>query len=204
MLYLILYMHNVLLVAFQISKNLFSLTATLQFDNTFFSEHILWFIRSKALHISQAYVTWHWPHFHGLIAWNIHNFASFYIAIQHRVTIFGWQRSYTTWPYLLVHGELMLWNLSHVSVIRDQPFNLMGVGGYVFLFHSEFFFRTRVRIIFFQNLTFGYMTKTLNQIIFFSSTKIRIFFSFFSNIGNQNIFLGKKPITPNVLQLQGL
>ena len=27
-----------------------------------------------------------------------------------------------------------------------------------------------------QNLTLGYMTKTLNQIIFFSSTKIRIFF----------------------------
>ena len=32
--------------------------------------------------------------------------------------------------------------------------------------------------IFFQNSTLGYMTKTLNQIIFFSSsTKIRIFFS---------------------------
>ena len=28
-----------------------------------------------------------------------------------------------------------------------------------------------------QNLTLGYMTKSLNQIIFFSSTKIRIFFS---------------------------
>ena len=27
-----------------------------------------------------------------------------------------------------------------------------------------------------QNLTLGYMTKSLNQIIFFSSTKIRIFF----------------------------
>ena len=27
-----------------------------------------------------------------------------------------------------------------------------------------------------QNFTLGYMTKTLNQIIFFSSTKIRIFF----------------------------
>jgi preprotein translocase subunit SecG len=32
-------------------------------------------------------------------------------------------------------------------------------------------------LFFFQNLTLGYMTKTLNQIIFFSSTKIRIFFS---------------------------
>jgi hypothetical protein len=40
--------------------------------------------------------------------------------------------------------------------------------------------------IFFHNLTLGYMTKTLNHIIFFSSTKIRIYF--FSNIGNQNIF----------------
>jgi hypothetical protein len=43
---------------------------------------------------------------------------------------------------------------------------------------------TRVRIfiffcreIFLQNLKLGYMTKTLNQIIFFSSTKIRIFIS---------------------------
>jgi hypothetical protein len=37
---------------------------------------------------------------------------------------------------------------------------------------------TRVRIfIFIQNLTLGYMTKILNHIIFFSSTKIRIFFS---------------------------
>ena len=36
---------------------------------------------------------------------------------------------------------------------------------------------------------YGYMTKTLNQIILFSSTKINIFFS---NIENQNIFLEKK------------
>jgi hypothetical protein len=44
------------------------------------------------------------------------------------------------------------------------------------------------------------MTKTLNQ-IFFSSTKIRIFF--FSNIGNQNIFLEKKTITPLPWKLNG-
>ena len=61
--------------------------------------------------------------------------------------------------------------------LRGRPFNLKG-GDYGFLFCSEFFFRTttRVRIFFFvvrsanffpQNLTFGYMTKTLNQIIFF-------------------------------------
>jgi hypothetical protein len=39
------------------------------------------------------------------------------------------------------------------------------------------FFCRAKRELFFQNSTLGYMTKTLNQIIFFSSTKIRIFFS---------------------------
>ena len=76
------------------------------------------------------------------------------------------------------------------AILRDRLFNLKGGGGggYGFLFRSEFFFsaNTRVRIfyffrakreIFFQNLTLDYMTKTLNQIIFFPSTKIRIFFS---------------------------
>ena len=57
----------------------------------------------------------------------------------------------------------------------------------VFCFVQKFFSNnTRVRIfflgrakreMFFQNLTLDYMTKTLNQIIFFSFTKIRIFFS---------------------------
>ena len=49
-------------------------------------------------------------------------------------------------------------------------------GGYGFLFGSEIFFRTTQELeylfflshkFFFQNLTLGYMTKTLNQIIFF-------------------------------------
>ena len=71
--------------------------------------------------------------------------------------------------------------------LRDRPFNLQ-VGGYGFLLHSEFFFQTTreleylffcraKRNFFFQNLTLGYMTNTLNQIIIFSSTKIRISFS---------------------------
>ena len=51
-----------------------------------------------------------------------------------------------------------------------------------------YFFSRAKREIFFHILTLGYMTKTLKQIFFFS-TKIRIFF--FSNIGNQNIFLEK-------------
>ena len=38
------------------------------------------------------------------------------------------------------------------------------------------------------------MTKTLNQIIFFSSTKIRIFFS--ATLGIRIFFLEKKNITP--------
>ena len=73
-------------------------------------------------------------------------------------------------------------------LVRDRPFNLKGGGGYGFLFRSKFFFCTTQELeylffcraklkFFFQNLTLGYMTKTLNQIIFFSSTKIRIFFS---------------------------
>jgi hypothetical protein len=39
------------------------------------------------------------------------------------------------------------------------------------------FFCRAKREIFFQYSTLDYMTKTLNHIIFFSSTKIRIFFS---------------------------
>jgi hypothetical protein len=83
-------------------------------------------------------------------------------------------------------------------LLRDRPFNLKG--GYGFLFRSEFFFRT---------------TREL-EYLFFLSRKARIFFPefhirlydknsesdyfvlsppeseyFFSNIGNQNIFLEK-------------
>jgi hypothetical protein len=68
------------------------------------------------------------------------------------------------------------------------------------MFRSEFFFSDNSKNIFFlsrkarffflQNSTLGYMTKTLNQIIFFflhQNPNI-----FFSNIENQNIFLEKK------------
>jgi hypothetical protein len=51
----------------------------------------------------------------------------------------------------------------------DQPFNLQGGGGYVFLLRSEFFFRTTRELeyffflsrkagFFFQKSTLGYMT----------------------------------------------
>ena len=79
----------------------------------------------------------------------------------------------------------------NVLGLRDRPFNLKGGGGgggYGFLFHSEFFFRTTQELEYFflsRKAQFFspeinirlYEKKTLNQIIFFSSTKIRIFFS---------------------------
>jgi hypothetical protein len=69
-------------------------------------------------------------------------------------------------------------------LIRDRPFNLKG--GYGFLFRSENFLRTTQELeylffcrakreIFFQNLTLGYMTKTLNQIFFFPPPKSEYF-----------------------------
>ena len=87
--------------------------------------------------------------------------------------------------------------------LRGRPFNLKG--GYGLLFRSEFFFRTTQKLeyflfgrakreIFFQNLTLGYITKSLNQIIFFSSTKIRIFFS--ATLGIRIFKKKKKTITP--------
>ena len=92
------------------------------------------------------------------------------------------------------------------TIIRDRLFNLKGGGGgYVFFVSFRIFFSndTRVRIflfycrakreICFQNSTLGYMTKTLNQIIFFHHQNQNIFFS---NIGNQNIFLEKNNNTP--------
>ena len=83
--------------------------------------------------------------------------------------------------------------------VRDRPFNLKG-GGYGFLFRSEFVFRTRVRIlffcrtkreIFFQHQTLGYMTKTLNQIIFFFPPPKSEYF--FQQHWGSEYFLGKKP-----------
>jgi hypothetical protein len=57
-----------------------------------------------------------------------------------------------------------------------------------------FFFCRAKRKFFFQNLTLGYMIKTLNQIIFFFLHQNQNIF--FSNIGNQNIFFRKKTIPP--------
>ena len=99
--------------------------------------------------------------------------------------------------------------------IRDRPFNLKGEGrggGWLWFFVSfRFFFRTTQELeyiffcrakreFFFQNLTLGYMTNTLNQIIFFFLHQNQNIF--FSNIGNQNIFLEKKHKKHNPLQVK--
>jgi hypothetical protein len=87
-------------------------------------------------------------------------------------------------------------------LLTDRPFNLQGGGGYGFLFRSKFFFRTKRELeylfflsceerILFSEFNIGYITKTLNQIIFFFLHQNQNIF--FSNIGNQNIFLEKKP-----------
>ena len=56
------------------------------------------------------------------------------------------------------------------------------------------FFCRAKREIFFQNLTLGYMTKILNRIVFFFFHQNQNIF--FSNIGNQNIFLEKNHNPP--------
>ena len=86
-----------------------------------------------------------------------------------------------------------------VLFVRERPFNLKGevmvfcfVQNFFFGQHESrnFFFCRAKREFFFQNSTLGYMTKTLNQIIFFSLHQNQNIF--FSNIGNQNIFFRKK------------
>ena len=96
----------------------------------------------------------------------------------------------TTWyeSINIIVNILKTTNTDINLLLRDRPFNLKGGGGLWFFVSFRIFFsdNTRVRIfffcraeweIFFQNLTLGYMTKTLNKIFFFPSTKIRIFFS---------------------------
>ena len=67
----------------------------------------------------------------------------------------------------------------------------------VFCFVQNFFFgqhESQNIFFFFQNSALGYMTKTLNPIIFFFLHQNQNIF--FSNIGNQNIFLEKNHTPP--------
>ena len=88
--------------------------------------------------------------------------------------------------------------------LGDRPFNLQGEAMVFFSFKIFFFgqhessniyfFCRAKREFFFRNLTLGYMTKTLNQIIFCSSTKIRIFFQ--QHWESEFFFLEKKTYPP--------
>ena len=88
--------------------------------------------------------------------------------------------------------------------LRDRPFNLKrGGGGYGFLFRSEICFRTTQeleyfffvtqRAKFFPEFSIRLYDKNSESDFFFSSTKIRIFFS--ATLGIR-IFFRKKNITP--------
>ena len=95
--------------------------------------------------------------------------------------------SYTCILPVEVLTELLKLNIhksSGLGGIRDRPFSLKGGGVMVFCFVQKFFFGQHksyniycfCREIFFQNITSGYMTKTLNQIIFFPPPKSEYFF----------------------------
>jgi hypothetical protein len=82
-----------------------------------------------------------------------------------------------------------------LKLLRDQPFNLQGGGGGVWFFVSfrnVFSDNTRARIfIFFTEFNIRLYDKNSESHYFFSSTKIRIFFS--STLGIRIFFLEKKP-----------
>ena len=91
--------------------------------------------------------------------------------------------------------------ISIPNTIRDRPINLKGGGGYGFFFRSAIFFQTAQELeyffcraqreFFFQNLTLGYMTKTVNQIIlFFPPPKSEYFFQ---QHWESEYFFRKKP-----------
>ena len=114
--------------------------------------------------------------------------------------------SFKSYQFMVVSLDNKQFKLSFHNGNRLGTDHLTWRGGVmVFCFVQKFFFgqhkswniyffcRAKCEF-FFKNLTLGYMTKTLNQIIiFFLHQNQNIFFS---NIGNQNIFLEKKNITP--------
>ena len=87
-------------------------------------------------------------------------------------------------------------------VLRDRPCNLKG-GGLWFYVSFRIFFSDFTRVIififyvaqsakfFFQKLTLGYMTKTLNQIIFFFPPPKSEYF--FQQHWESEYFFRKKP-----------
>ena len=76
-------------------------------------------------------------------------------------------------------------------MVRDRPFNLGVVGGYGFLFRSEFFFRTTRELEYFFSPEFNIRLYDKDYFFFLHQNQNL----FFGNIGNQNMFL-EKNITP--------
>jgi hypothetical protein len=86
----------------------------------------------------------------------------------------------------------MFFILLSMQCLRDRPFNLKRGGGcYGFLFRSEFFFRTTQELEYLFFLL--YDKNSESDYFFFLHQNQNIFFS---NIGNQNIFLEKKHKPP--------
>ena len=84
--------------------------------------------------------------------------------------------------------------------VRDRPFNLKGGGGYVFLFPSEICFRTtqELEYLFFLSRKAQFFFPDFHIRLYDKNSESHYFFFlhqiqniFFSNIGNQNIFLEK-------------
>ena len=93
-----------------------------------------------------------------------------------------------------------------MKIVRDRPFNLQG-GGYGLLFRSEFFFPTtqELEYLFFLSRKARNIFQEFNIRLYDKNSESRFFFFlyqiqniFFSNNGNQNIFLEKKH-NPHIL-----
>ena len=96
-------------------------------------------------------------------------------------------------------------------MFRDRPFNLKGGGVMVFCFVQKFFFpTTRVRIFFFWSRKARIFFQEFNIRLYDKNFQSDYFFFlhqnqniFFSNIGNQNIFLEKNHNPPPPFKLNG-
>jgi hypothetical protein len=118
------------------------------------------------------------------------------------------KNSFNECSYMISHTCVVM-SSSVLDYHKGPTINLKG--GLWFFVSFRIFFpdNTRVRILFFfvaqsaifflQNLTLGYMTKTLNQIIFFSSTKMRIFLS--ATLGIRTFFFRKNPLNGRSLSI---
>ena len=94
-------------------------------------------------------------------------------------------------------------SIASTVVIRDRPFNLKG--GYGFLFRSEIYFRTtqELEYLFFLSRKARNFFPECNIRLFDKNSESDYFFFlhqnqdiFFSNIGNQNMFLEKNHNPP--------